>query len=80
MVCGGIMRREWGNLVRKYRIVAFGHCLLEGVPFPGTWGHVIAVFDRSCYVLGSRHRLMCILDDRLDDGPINMRVQSPGAM
>ena len=57
-----------------FPVVAFSPSLLEGNPSKETWGTVIAIFRRACYVRGPQGKMMCILDQHQDDGPLNVRV------
>ena len=62
---------------RAFQVVAFSPGLMEDIPSWRTWGTVIAVFRCACYVRGPQGKMMCILDQHLDDGPLNVRVDLP---
>ena len=64
-------------MFRSYNVASFGHRLLESTPRSRSWGEVIAVFRRSCYVQGAEGELICIASQLVDDGPLTMRVKLP---
>ncbi|MHA1840138.1 MAG: DUF2877 domain-containing protein [Candidatus Ranarchaeia archaeon] len=66
-------------LQRFFEAISIGLMITEDISHNGTIGYVHAVFDNSFHVLTSYNNMLCIVNENLFPGPLNVVIQLPAS-